>query len=705
VNFQVYILVEVLRTMAASPDNIGMLPQEQIPLQRATKKRVTVVAPTPTTVSTISNVRRLFNPRAFVPERVNTQISRRYNLYKELGGGGFGIVYLADDKEVRGRKVAIKKIVANSTEMRRSFEREVGLMKDLDHPNICKVLETYENGRTLWVVMEYCEGGEVFTRIVESPGGKLDEPAAASITKQVAGALLYAHSRGIAHRDLKPENVVFCEAGANNGQVKVIDWGVGCHFLTTGMNSTVGTTTYAAPEVLQPERTGDYTGACDVWSLGVMAYVMLCGKPPFWGSLVDQINKMMKEEYPMRDSTWRSTSPAAKDFIRRLLRADPAARLSITEVWSHPWLSDQRRQPSDDGHTSQEVLNHLRHFGRTPHFYSIIAASVAKQLDHRSLQDVHKVFQEMDSNGDGVLELREVKYGFEKLYGADSEQLRGLEELFSRLDLDGSGKIDYTEFCAAGIGIGGQDAPSESALRAAFKAFDVNDDNGRISRDEVLRVLESADIGKAWSKEVCEQVIEEIFDRFDTDKDDTLDFQEWLRLMQDSALQRSGSGRFRDDILGGSSSTSLRADPTATASTLAAGTSSNNNINSNNNSSSASNSNNNSNGRAKMQNPTLLTGISQAERRRRADRVKTGTSDDSRGADEAYPPRTVEIGSNLTRTKTLLQRMTSVFSRTTKQATDATPPTFPPSEVPTAPLVEAPPPTVPQADSDPVISI
>jgi len=543
--------------MAANP-----VMQQQRPITRAPP-----MCQAPAKKKTLaSEVRRFFDPRAFVPERINAQISKRYSINaREVGSGGFGKVFVAEDKEVPGRKVAIKKICLDSKDMRASFEKEVALMKELDHPNICKILETYENGRVVWVVMEFCEGGEVFDRIMDR--GRIEERLAAHIAHQVAKALKYAHSRGIAHRDLKPENVCFCHAEQATGAVKVIDWGVGSYFNAKGcealdarsrpsslgslgqhlqrMCSAVGSTTYAAPEVLQAGQangTCGYTSACDLWSLGVLTYVMLCGKPPFWGIVSDQLKRMQREHYPMHDETWQAVSKEAKDFIAKLLKCDPQDRLTLDGVLAHPWIcGDSRAAASDgraDGAMVEQVLSNCRQFGRGGHFYSICAASVARQLDHRSLQDVQKVFTEMDTNGDGVLELREVIMGFERMFGKGSEQARGVEELFNKLDLDGSGQIDYTEFCAAGLGVGarmtGPEALNELSLRAAFKAFDINDDNGRITRDEIVRVLQGADVGKAWSQEVCEQVTEEIFERYDSDRDGSIDFEEWRRIIMDS---------------------------------------------------------------------------------------------------------------------------------------------------------------------------
>jgi len=246
----------------------------------------------------------------------------------------------------------------------------------------------------------------------------------------------------------------------------------------------------------------------------------------------------------MHDKLWQSYSEQAKDFIRGLLKADSQQRNTIDQVFAHPWMQSDSQHA--DGCVAKQVLSNMRNFSHSNPVFSICAASVAKQLDYRSLQDLQNVFSDMDTNGDGVLELREVRTGFEKIFGGSSEVLKDIEEMFKRLDLDGSGRIDYTEFCAAGLGVGGptsdlNDGISEEALRAAFKAFDVNDDNGRISREEIMRVLASVDVGQVWSKEVCEAVAEEIFEKFDADKDGSLDFDEWMRLMRDPGLRFSGS--------------------------------------------------------------------------------------------------------------------------------------------------------------------
>merc|ERR1711971_243340 len=170
-------------------------------------------------------------------------IHARYQMdKKEIGSGGYGKVFIATDKEFGQKKVAIKKVNKNmcmsDPKKLDALHKEVQIMKELDHPNICKLLETYETQQVMYFVMECCEGGEVFDRIMDA--GTISEQKTANIIRQVCSALLYAHHRGIAHRDLKPENICFVDADPNKTQVKVIDWGLGFYFGQGRMSSAVG---------------------------------------------------------------------------------------------------------------------------------------------------------------------------------------------------------------------------------------------------------------------------------------------------------------------------------------------------------------------------------------------------------------------------------------------------------------------------------
>jgi len=482
---------------------------------------------------TPDGLRKSFNYRNFMPEHVGEEITTRYDIdQREIAAGGYGKVYRARDKKFNDREVAVKKVAKLDEAKTAAFRKEVTIMKDLDHPNICKLLETYETPRFIFFVMELC-GHEVFDRIIEA--GSISEADTAGICRQVASALHYAHNRGVAHRDMKPENLCYAE-DTPDSQVKVIDWGLGFFFGGSArMSSSVGSLTYAAPEVLEARASGSYSSACDLWSLGVVTYVMLCGKPPFWGNHSEQLRMMKKERYPMTDAPWTAISSDAKSLIKGLLKNNPKNRISIGKVLQHPWLRQTPAQRTDP-EVSCQVLSNMRQFSNCSQFYSICVAAVARQLDHNSLNDIHKVFADLDTDGDGVLTLQEVKDGFRKAFGEDSEELKQVDEMYAKLDLDGSGTLDYTEFCAAGIGQ--RMSSQEHVLWAAFKTFDIDDGDGKITKDEIQKVLTNADVNKAWSQEVCEQVAKEVIERYDTDGDGSIDFDEWVNFMREIAVKK-----------------------------------------------------------------------------------------------------------------------------------------------------------------------
>mmetsp|Transcript_47160 Transcript_47160/g.85143 ORF Transcript_47160/g.85143 Transcript_47160/m.85143 type:complete len:611 (+) Transcript_47160:142-1974(+) len=466
--------------------------------------------------------------RGFLPKRFQVDISHRYSLDKlALGEGGYGKVFIAKDEKT-GRLVAVKKVTKIASDKKRTeaFYTEIEIMKELDHPNICRLLEVFEHGRHIFFVMEFCEGGEVFDRILET--GSVSEAITADIIKQVAAALRYAHGRKIAHRDIKPENIVFCTKDRSDLRVKLIDWGLGISFGGSVMRTAVGSFTYAAPEVISSRNVTAYTQACDIWSLGVVAYVMLCGKPPFWGTEHQHLAHARAGRFPMSGGPiWPSISDEAKDFIRSTLKGNASERPTIDEVASHPWLTKMDFEHNTEAQA--EVMLNMRKFSNTGVFTALCISSVARQLDHRHLKDIHKVFREMDINGDGYLSIDEIKDGFKKIHGEDSEEYKAVEASFRGLDLDGSGIVDYTEFCAAGMGA--HVTMQEDAIWAAFKAFDM-DNTGKIEAREMKLILENADVKKAWSETVCAKVSSQFLEKFDKDGDGSINFDEWMLVMR-----------------------------------------------------------------------------------------------------------------------------------------------------------------------------
>mmetsp|Transcript_85998 Transcript_85998/g.223535 ORF Transcript_85998/g.223535 Transcript_85998/m.223535 type:complete len:557 (+) Transcript_85998:79-1749(+) len=476
------------------------------------------------------------NPQAFMPQHVNTQISKRYKINKrEIGAGSCGKVLVAEDREIKGRLVAIKKVSALRGTKRQEFEKEVSVMKLLDHPNICKLLETYDEGKAVFLVMEYCDGGELLDLIMNEPedaDGGLSEDLCADIIQQIVGALEHAHARGVAHRDLKPENVCLIDASpgiAGSGcmyseadlrprkHVKVIDWGVSGYFCRDLMLSDVGTVPYVAPEVLTSTSGSlGYTFSCDIWGLGVLTYVTLSGTLPFEGSNpTEQAHSIIAGRFSFDGAVWSHVSSAAKDFISSCLSLDPSTRPTAAALLEQTWLKHAVAARRIEGLNAKKVLRNLRQSSLATFPVAAFAAFVARQLDHQSLRGLPRLFRQLDLNGDGELDLSEFKSAFQKIFGRNSKELIDIERSFELLDLSGSGTINYTEFIAAALG---DRVQTEESLKAAFKAFDVQDNRNHITKTDFEQVVASLNL---------DEEADRVFSEFDVDGDGALDYEEW----------------------------------------------------------------------------------------------------------------------------------------------------------------------------------
>ena len=223
--------------------------------------------------------------------------------------------------------------------------REIMLLQEMDHDNIVKLIDVYEDADYVHLVTDLFEGGELFDRIVEeSPNDAngfpcIPEEEAARIVNGILEGVSYMHTRNIVHRDIKPENVLF-ESPAQGSKVKIADFGLSRkHFPRRNdppMTTVVGTSYYIAPEVLRGRYDG---GSCDLWSVGVIAYVLLCGYPPFNGTNGDKVHQSVlrgRIRFPIGE--WNDISADALDFVYRLLLKDPRRRMTMEQALTHPWM-------------------------------------------------------------------------------------------------------------------------------------------------------------------------------------------------------------------------------------------------------------------------------------------------------------------------------------------------------------------------------
>jgi len=255
-----------------------------------------------------------------------------YTLGKELGRGGFSIVYEGIRKE-DNTKFAVKVVAKNQSEDELSLlRREIDIMKKLKHEHIISLIDFFEDNNTIYLILELAVGGELFDQIISR--GSYSERDAAIIIKQILEATQYMHDKGIAHRDLKPENLLV--TGDNYDLIKISDFGLSKDFGNENLKTSCGTPDYVAPEVL---KGASYDHSVDIWSIGVITYILLCGFPPFYGNTEQQIfNKILRAEYDFPSPDWDNISEEAKEFIRALLVLNPNDRPSARDCMESPWI-------------------------------------------------------------------------------------------------------------------------------------------------------------------------------------------------------------------------------------------------------------------------------------------------------------------------------------------------------------------------------
>eukprot|EP01102_Stenamoeba_stenopodia_P000837 TRINITY_DN10788_c0_g1_i1.p1 TRINITY_DN10788_c0_g1~~TRINITY_DN10788_c0_g1_i1.p1 ORF type:complete len:451 (+),score=152.51 TRINITY_DN10788_c0_g1_i1:58-1410(+) len=263
-----------------------------------------------------------------------------YNIVKELGSGTFATVKLAVHKQT-GDKVAIKiinKVKAPPINPKKSLMDEVEILKKLSHPNIINILDIFDTKDELQLVLELVHGGDLLDKILSKTRYKEDE--ARVIFKNIVEAVEYLHSHGFAHRDLKPENILLV-SNDDDTTIKLTDFGVSRSFGDEELMKTlVGTPQYLAPEIIKKGRGSQegYTVAVDMWSLGVILYVLLSGFPPFQEG---DYNRILTANFSFKYPEWKTVSEAAKDLITKLLTADPDKRYTAKQTLAHPWLTGE----------------------------------------------------------------------------------------------------------------------------------------------------------------------------------------------------------------------------------------------------------------------------------------------------------------------------------------------------------------------------
>lgn len=446
----------------------------------------------------------------FVRETARS-IADVYDLKGSLGDGAYGSVFKATHLDTEA-VVAVKSIPKNCIQDAEALALEIELLKVADHPNVIRLHETFEDEKSMYLVMELCSGGELWQRIVSThlAGCCFCESDLASAMHQMFCAVAYCHSHSIVHRDLKPQNFLFA-SDEPDALMKLVDFGVsgvvpatepGVRFLTR----QAGTDGYIAPEILQSRPYGP---AADVFSLGAIMHAAVVGVPPRWS------NEKQAYVFPGR-LRWSTLSPEAQALLARLTDADPSIRPTAAEALHDPWFRSavSRRGEAGQAMLDDECLDRMRRFGERSKLQRAVLCSmvVFARLRSAEVEALQRAFLAADTDGSGEVDAKELA----AVLNCESEARRVLEGL----DFSRDGKISYTEWLAAAASHAWSDD-----REGARRAFDALDADG----DELLSVgeLEEALPGVFKPEELALEI-----QGVDADGDGYVNFAEFCALLQ-----------------------------------------------------------------------------------------------------------------------------------------------------------------------------
>ena len=452
--------------------------------------------------------------------------NKKYQIMSKIGSGAYGTVYLAQNIITKAN-VAMKKIPKSAENLLEDNEikDEIEILKKLDHPNIVKILEFYNTEDSYYIITDHCSYGELYYQINKS----YSETQMAVVLRQILSGLSYLHENNIIHRDLKLENILITEIENSITtkeklfNIKIIDFGTAKIFdRKHSQYKIVGSSYYLAPEVLNHS----YNEKCDMWSAGVILYMLLCNVAPFDGNDDAEIMEKIKQgKFNKKDPRYANASKEIKDLIENLLEYDSNKRLTALEALHHPWFTVAN---------SNMLFMNIEHEKIIEFIHNLVSYKISSKLQEmvmayiihnmpkpKESRDAIKLFQYFNEKGDGKLTKEELKKGL--LQFVSEEYLKDFDDVFIMLDGGNNGFIQYEEFLRGCLDK--KEVLTEEILVYAFNFFD-KDNSGHLSVDKIKPYF-------IEGNKVSEEVFKNIFAEIDQDNDGLIDFKEFKDMLID----------------------------------------------------------------------------------------------------------------------------------------------------------------------------
>jgi len=411
-----------------------------------------------------------FNSKNFIRARGKDELEKVYEVGQKIGEGSCGAVHVCHHRST-GSERAVKMIAKSPRETEnKDVLSEFKIIKDLDHPNILKLYELFQDREKLYIVTDIYRGGDLLEKVLEN--GPLNESDAALLMLSILSCMKYCHKNKIVHRDLKLENVLL-DDNKKLDDIKIIDFGIsrmGEGRCIDEHGDVEGTPMYMAPETF----SGFFSPKSDVWACGVIAFMVLGGTPPFYGGPHEILEQIEVRGPTFESKRWNSVSPQAKDLIVKLLHPDPSRRYSARQALEHPWLTKKRRSSREcfkrsSSDIALDSLKNLQTFHANSRMMQAACACIAAQLLPKEAKaEISRVFRAFDTDCDGKLDANDLKEAFREYHTELSEQ--ELQGVLNRVDFTGNGTIDYWEFLIASMCK--TKLFGEKTLQAAFEIFD-----------------------------------------------------------------------------------------------------------------------------------------------------------------------------------------------------------------------------------------